>query len=91
MEQDGGIYCDDDTLPKDPILTEGKELFLGCSTRAGRPLDMMDRIEESIRAAGFINVQHTDYKLLLGDWPKLQVYKDAGRVCRNEFKIGMDG
>lgn len=91
VEQDVGVYCDDDTLPEDSILRTWKELFIDCGARAGRPLDTRDRIEDRVRAAGFISVQSTDYKLPLGEWPKLQVYKDAGRVYKTMCNVGMDG
>lgn len=91
VEQDVGIYCDDDTLPKDSILREWKEIFIGCAERADRPLDTYDHMKDRIEAVGFTNVHYQDYKLPVGTWPKLGVYKDAGRVCRSQFMLGMEG
>ena len=91
VEQDIGMFCDDDTLPADSMLRGLKETFIECAEKAGRPLDTMDKMKSRIEEAGFINLQHQDYKLPIGTWPKLQVWKDAGRVCKKQFMVGMDG
>lgn len=92
VEQEIGIYCDDGTLPEESILNkEFKAMFTACAQRADRPLDTMDHMKDWIGDAGFTNVQYQDYKLPLGPWPKLQVYKDAGRVTARQFKTGIEG
>lgn len=91
MEKDIGMFCKDGALPKDSLVAGFNEKFLGCAGRADRLLDMMDQMRSRIEDSGFINVHYQNYKLPLETLPKLQVYKDAGRVCAKQFKIGMDG
>lgn len=54
-------------------------------------MDIYHTFEQSIEEAGFINVHKTDYKVPIGEWPRLQVYKDAGRVCKKAMKNGLEG
>lgn len=91
VEQDVGIYCDDDTLPSDSILVPLREMFIKAAARSGRPLDTMLQMRSRIEAAGFVNVQQQDYKMPIGTWPKLQVYKDAGKANRLQIRSGMEG
>lgn len=89
---DVGVFCDDDTMPKDSMLaTQWRDLHIPMGERADRPLDAHDTMRGRIEAAGFINVHQQDYKCPLGTWPSLQVYKDAGRACKQQFKQGMEG
>lgn len=91
VESDVGQYCDDDTLPSDSLLVPWREMFIKAASRAGRPLDTMTHMRSRIEAAGFVNVQQQDYKMPIGTWPKLQVYKDAGKVNRLQMKSGLEG
>lgn len=43
-------------------------------------------MRRDIEEAGFINLDEKDYKVPVGTWPKLQVYKDAGQVNMNMWK-----
>lgn len=52
-----GMFCDDGTLPDDPVLSTRGDDMIAC---AGRPVDAMDTMRERIKEAGFIYVQHQD-------------------------------
>lgn len=67
-------------MPKDSILANLGPLCIASCAKSGSPLDNMYTMRRDIEAAGFINLQERDYKCLIGTWPKLQVYKDAGKV-----------
>lgn len=86
-----GIFCDDGTLPVDSVLSTWGADMTACAERAGRPVDTMDTMRERIEEAGFINVQQQDYKMPVGTWPKLQVYKDAGRANKEQLLNGLEG
>lgn len=85
------ILSDDSTLPADSHLAKFGSIFEACGRKAGKPLDICDRFEDWIKEAGFTNVQKTEYKVPCGEWPKLPVYKDVGRVCLKTFKQGLEG
>lgn len=80
----------DDSLPKDSVLNY-RDMWLEIGERSDRPIDTEERMEGRIRAAGFINVQRQNYKAPIGTWPKLPVYKDAGRVSKEQFLSGIEG
>lgn len=62
-----------------------------CANEANKPLTIYDNMQQWIEEAGFINVHKADYKVPCGDWPRLQVYKDAGRVSLKQLKAGLEG
>lgn len=51
----------------------------------------MEKMRERIEEAGFINIHQQDYKMPIGSWPKIQVYKDAGRLCKQQTEAGSHG
>ena len=67
------------------------KMFFEIGEAANRPFDVTDRMEDRIRAAGFTNVQTQDYNIPLVAWPKLQIYKGAGRVNKQYFSSGVEG
>ena len=92
VEGDIGFCSDDGSLPADSLLSsQWRTMYLPMAERAGRPMDMADTMRASIEEAGFINVHQQEYKAPLGDWPRLQVYKDAGRVNKKQILSGLEG
>ena len=91
FEQDVGLYCDDGSLPSTSLLANWRPLILCAAERADRPLDTMQKMRERIEQAGFINIHQQDYKMPIGTWPKMQVYKDAGRLCKQQAEAGSQG
>ena len=80
----------DDSMPKDSVL-DWKDMFIKLGEASGRPFDVRARMEQCIKDAGFINIQTQDYRVSMGTWPKLQVYKDAGRANKTQIAVGMEG
>lgn len=80
----------DDSLPADSVLNY-RDMWFKIGEASNRPIDTQERMEARIRATGFTNVQRQDYKVPIGTWPKLQVYKDAGRVSKQQFLSGVEG
>lgn len=66
-------------------------MILAAGERAERPLDVMEKMRSRMEAAGFMNVHQHDYKMPIGTWPKLRIYKDAGRVCQAQAEAGVAG
>jgi len=91
VELDVRIMSDDDSLNPDGYLAGWGPNFLGCAQRAGRPLDTQLTMKASIEKAGFINVQEKLYKCPIGAWPRDKIYKDAGRVNLDHWKMGLEG
>ena len=78
-------------MPADSYLAKFHEVAYGCAARAGKPLDTYNHFEQRIKDAGFINIHKTEYKAPYGEWPKLPVYKDAGRIGLKMMKAGLEG
>ncbi|RDW56365.1 hypothetical protein BP5796_13240 [Coleophoma crateriformis] len=91
LETDIRVQCSDDSLPEDSLLSGWAETFFGCGDRAGRPLDIQSTMKASMEKAGFVDVHEKVYQIPIGTWPKLNIYKDAGRVNRQQWKSGLDG
>ena len=91
LEQDPQHCCDDGTMPADSFLAKNHKLIVDAGNSANRPLTMIYDMQRMVEETGFVNVHKTDYKIPVGEWPKQQVYKDAGRVALNQMKNGMEG
>lgn len=91
LEQDPEHCCDDGTMPADSYLAKNHKLMVDSGNNANRPLTMIYDMQRMVEETGFVNVHKTDYKFPIGEWPKLQVYKDAGRVALNQIKNGIEG
>ena len=78
-------------MPADSYLAKWGALAQACAVKTGKPLDVYDHFEKRIEEAGFINIHKTEYKAPYGAWPKLPVYKDAGRIGLKTMKGGLEG
>lgn len=85
------IECDDDSLPADSLLRTWGPHLTGCGERAGRPLDTMEKIEERLRKAGFVDIRQKEYKWPIGPWARNRKYKEAGMVNFQHWLSGMEG
>lgn len=91
VELDVRIMSDDGSLNPDGFLAGWGPNFLGCAERAGRPLNTQLTMKASIEKAGFVNVQEKLYKCPIGSWPRDKIYKDAGKVNMEHWKMGLEG
>lgn len=66
-------------------------VVMPCGVASGKDLETHDKLQSRIEEAGFTNVHTINYKVPIGEWPRLQVYKDAGRVSMKMFKTGLEG
>lgn len=85
------ILCDDQSLPLDNVLRSWGPNVSGCGERAGRHLDAIDTMQESIRKAGFVEIHEQPYKWPIGPWARDQKYKEAGIVNYQHWLSGMEG
>lgn len=85
------VYAVDDSLPADSILAGYGKLMHDCAMASGNPVDIIDTMRERIENAGFINVHEVNYKIPVGEWPKLRIYKDAGKYQMEHYKLGLEG
>lgn len=76
-------------MPEDSVF-DWKDRFIKPGEASGRPFDVCARMEQLIKDAGFVDVQTQDYKVPVETFPKLQVYKDAGRVNKTRIALGME-
>ena len=91
LEIDMPILCDDSTLPPDSHLASMGVTTESAGAAAGKPMDVYNTFETWIAEAGFTDIKSCRYKVPIGDWPKLDVYKHAGRVALQQFKSGLEG
>ncbi|KAK5055388.1 hypothetical protein LTR84_013138 [Exophiala bonariae] len=91
VELDVRVMADDNSLRPDTLIAEWGNNFLGCSERAGRPLDTQLTMKAKIEEAGFVDVQEHLYKCPIGGWPKNKVLKDAGRINFVQWTAGLEG
>ncbi|KAJ5310324.1 oxidoreductase [Penicillium atrosanguineum] len=85
------IECDDGSLPSDNVLCTWGPNVSDCGKRAGRDLDSIDTMQESIHKAGFVDIQEQSYKWPIGPWARDQKYKEAGIVNYQHWLSGMEG
>ncbi|KAJ6051382.1 uncharacterized protein N7446_006014 [Penicillium canescens] len=91
LEASPYVLCDDDSLPADSILHTWGPNFTHCSIRAGRPIDTIDVMADTMRKAGFVDFHEKEYKWPIGPWPRDQKYKEAGTAHYQHWLSGMEG
>lgn len=91
LEASVSHHCDDGTLPPDSALANWGPMFERASAKSGRHLDALDKAQERIQAAGFVNIQEKTYKVPYGDWAKHPLLKEAGRFNMEHFLEGLEG
>lgn len=91
MELDVRVMSDDESLDPNSALAGWGPNFLACAERAGRPLDTQLTMKASLEKAGFVNVQEKLYKCPIGAWPRDKIFKDAGRINLEHWKLGLEG
>jgi len=91
MEFDIRVKSDDDSLPKDSVLANWGETFIGCSERAGRPLTIQETMRAGMEKAGFVDLHEKVYKVPIGTWPRDRVLKEIGKLNYHHWVTGMEG
>lgn len=91
VELDVRVMADDDSLDPDSLIAEWGNTFLGCSERAGRPLDTQLTMKAKMEEAGFVDLQEHLYKCPIGGWPRNRVLKDSGRINFVQWTSGLEG
>ncbi|KAJ5774771.1 hypothetical protein N7457_009667 [Penicillium paradoxum] len=91
LEASPFIECDDDSLPADSLLRTWGPTLTACGSRAGRPLEIMDTIQDAFHKAGFVDVHQKEYKWPIGPWARDQKFKEAGTVNFHHWMSGMEG
>lgn len=85
------ITTDDGSIPEDSILHSWGINTREAAKKSGRDLDAIDKMTDSIRKAGFVDIQEKDYKWPIGPWPRDKKYKEAGTVNAQHWLSGMEG
>ncbi|WAO97385.1 Hypothetical protein NCS54_01511000 [Fusarium falciforme] len=74
----GAAKCDDDTLKSDSPLYTWIDIFKSIGSLTGKPFFWDDKMAESIKKAGFINLTGRVIKVPIGTWPKDKTLKQWG-------------
>ncbi|KAK1999894.1 methyltransferase domain-containing protein [Colletotrichum falcatum] len=73
------LYTSDDgSLTEEHEALKWDNLFLEACDKMGRDGRPGPKLKDWVREAGFVNVAHKQYKMLIGPWPKDPHYKDIG-------------
>lgn len=76
-------------LDDDPLMKLQKSLF-EASRVTGRPLDVCDRIFDSLKAAGFSQVHGRTVTCPIGGWPEGETHKTWGKLAYWYWKQGLE-
>ncbi|RSM06590.1 hypothetical protein CDV31_009019 [Fusarium ambrosium] len=87
----GAAKCDDDTLKSDSPLYTWIEVFKKIGSLTGKPFFWDDKMADSIRKAGFINLKGRVIKVPIGTWPKDKTLKQWGAWNRQFLLQGLEG
>ena len=82
LEDEASCRCDDGSVPENSLLLNYHMHLYPAAEASGNPQTVYDEMKARIEKAGFVNVQEKVIKIPFGDWPKHQVYKDAGACTR---------
>ncbi|TDZ23852.1 Secondary metabolism regulator LAE1 [Colletotrichum orbiculare MAFF 240422] len=82
---------DDGTLKKDSALYEWAHMMNDGAAKIGRRLDITDRHDELLRAAGFENVQKTSLRFPVSPWPKDPKLRELGTWTQASLLPGLEG
>ncbi|KAJ6112317.1 hypothetical protein N7523_008378 [Penicillium sp. IBT 18751x] len=91
VEFDIRCHSDDGTLTKDSLLAGWGDMFLRCSTRAGRSLTTQETMRGAMEKAGFVDAHEKLYKIPLGPWAKDKILKEAGRLHYAHWNAALEG
>lgn len=79
QEADGeGYYSEDGTFAKDGGFAIFLDMLVKASAASGRPYVVAKTFEGLMKEVGFVDVEHSRYKLPLGTWPKNKKMKQLG-------------
>ena len=78
-------------MPADAPLSKWGPMIIECGEKSGRPFNTIEFMAESIKAAGFTNLQERDFKVPLGAWAKHPVLKESGRLYKQQALAGLEG
>ncbi|KAK2801693.1 hypothetical protein FQN50_007606 [Emmonsiellopsis sp. PD_5] len=84
------MHSEDGSLKPDNKVVEMLDLVSGACEKMGRELNPGPRLEDWVKDAGFINVEHKLYKLPVGTWPKDKAMKQIGALMTLQYTEGVD-
>lgn len=81
--------CDDGSLDlKQSSFAHSGHLLYEVAQKMGTPLDAMDSWVAQFQQAGFIDIQHSVFKVPMGPWPKDKRLKGIGLLELHSLKEG---
>lgn len=82
---------DDGTLREDSPLITWVEVFKQIGEKTGKPFFWNDKVTQSVKDAGFINVEDRVVKVPIGTWPKDKQLKQWGAWNRQFLLQALEG
>jgi len=81
--------CDDGTMKKDSALIRLLDLLKQALQNLGLDVDRPLKLVESLRKAGFVNVEKKSFKVPIGIWPKNKTLQLIGLYLRTILIEGL--
>lgn len=85
------LGCDDGTLRPDSQLAAFLQNVKDGLAAFGVNLLGMEKNQENVRAAGFVNIDEQAFKVPVGTWPRNQKMKTIGLYNRSMIYDGLQG
>lgn len=83
------VQCDDGTMKKDSVMTKWLELLKQALQNLGPDVDRPLKLAESLREAGFVNIEEKSFKVPIGTWPKNKTLRLIGLYLRTVLIEGL--
>ena len=83
------VQCDDGTMKKDSVMTKWLELLKQALQNLGPDVDRPLKLAESLRQAGFVNIEEKSFKVPIGTWPKNKTLRLIGLYLRTVLIEGL--
>lgn len=91
QEQQFEAFCDDSTMPGNYLLNEWWRYVARGLEAFGKDIGAVLKMRESLREAGFVNVEERIIKCPIGTWPKDRKLKTVGLYWRTSIEDGLEG
>jgi SAM-dependent methyltransferase len=91
VELDPQIYCDDGELAPGDFYVQWAAKWIELGKKTGKSFNLWREIEVFLGKAGFVDIEHKDYKWAMNEWPGDQKMKRIGVFNRSRLEIGAEG
>ncbi|KAK1754075.1 S-adenosyl-L-methionine-dependent methyltransferase [Echria macrotheca] len=85
------IFSDNNSIPEDCVYHDWNRLFDEAGEKTGKSFHLAERIESSMKTAGFRVLGSRKKKVPIGTWPKDPTLNEVGLWNQHRWMEGLDG